>query len=343
LFGGLFTFLMKKQLLLGVFLLLLILPVCGQNLVRNPGMDSTFYCPNGLGDMTPCQNWFNPTSNSPDYFHLCQPGLAPNNAAGWQMPQSDSGYLGFAAFFPSNSREYVTGNLSSPLDSGIHYCFSFYASLADGSTAGMTNLGIYFSQDDPTMLTDTNTNPFLFVLPYTPTYEDPRLLVDTANWVLITDTFTAQGGEVFLTIGNFRLNSNVTWDTLDPAAPFTVPAAYYYVDEVSVTLCQDTTTPPPPPPPIEPVSSLSAPNGFSPNSDGINDLFTVQYKDIASYQCSIFNRWGNLIWQSTDVGAGWNGTYQGAEVPEGTYFYLIEATGVDEKVYLLKGFLMLVR
>ena len=141
---------MKKLLLLGVGVLMLF-TANGQNLVRNPGMDSSYYCPQGLSDIFACQNWFNPTQNSPDYFHLCDPLIsAPSNFWGWQMPRSDSGYLGFGAFFyyQLNAREYVTGNLIRPLEAGKKYCFTYYISLSDSSNVAISNVGIYFSQNE---------------------------------------------------------------------------------------------------------------------------------------------------------------------------------------------------
>jgi gliding motility-associated-like protein len=89
-----------------------------------------------------------------------------------------------------------------------------------------------------------------------------------------------------------------------------------------------------------PPSSLFVPNAFSPDGDGINDMFKVITHDIIRYELSIFNRWGELIFQTDDVDAFWNG----AGVEEGEYFaqdgiyaYTIKAEGVDGKFYDLKG------
>jgi gliding motility-associated-like protein len=334
---------MKKLLLLKIGFLLLF-SAYGQNLARNPHMDSTNNCPAFLGDIGACQYWFNPTQNSPDYFHLCQPGLAPNNFIGWQIPRSDSGYLGFGAFayYQPNAREYVTGNLIRPLQAGKKYCFTYYVSLADSSNVAISNVGIYFSQNDPSILLDTLGGPNLNFMPYTPVYEPPRLLKDTSGWVGITGEFIAQGGEQFLTIGNFRPDINTHWDTVRPIPQFAGVLAYYYVDDVSVVLCEDTLPPPPPPPPAQ-VSYLKPYNAFSPNGDGVNDLFITTNQNLIYYHLSVFNRWGNTLFEATDPQAGWNGTYQGADVPEGTYFYLLEARGIDQKEYLAKGFVILIR
>ncbi len=327
-----------------LFCMFLLFDANGQNLVRNPNMDSINNCPAFLGDIGACQFWFNPTSSTPDYFHLCQPGLAPLNFIGWQMPRSDSGYLGFGAFayYQLNTREYVTGTLIRPLVAGKKYCFNYNISLSDSSNVAISNVGIYFSQNDPSILLDSNGGPNGGYMPYTPVYEPSRLQKDTAGWMEVTGEFIAQGGEQFLTIGNFQPDITTSWDTVRNIPQFAGIIAYYYLDDVSVVLCEDTIQPPPPPPPVQ-VSSLITYNAFSPNGDGVNDLFLTKNQNLTYYRLTIFNRWGNTLFETTDPQAGWNGTYQGGEVPEGTYFYLLEATGIDKKEYLLKGFISLHR
>ncbi|MEL0594174.1 MAG: gliding motility-associated C-terminal domain-containing protein [Planktothrix rubescens PR223] len=332
---------MKKLLLLLVGLVWLF-EANGQNLVRNPGMDSSYYCPIGLGDF-PVINWFNPTGSSPDYFHSCNPLLSPSNAIGWQQPLSDSGYLGFASFISGspNSREYIEGALLTPLDSGLKYCVEMYLSLSNQSEAASGNIGIYFSDTLVNIPFDSTGWWYLHYLPFTPDIEFP-MVTDTANWVLVRDTFVATGGEQFFVIGNFRTGANTVVDTL---YPFTVGFdSYYYVDNVSVTYCDDTTPPPPPPPPPPAqVSTLITYNAFSPNGDGVNDVFATTNENLIYYRLTIFNRWGNTLYETTDPQGGWNGTYQGGEVPDGTYFYLIHARGIDGKEYLLKGYVTLLR
>ncbi|MGL5892459.1 MAG: gliding motility-associated C-terminal domain-containing protein, partial [Bacteroidia bacterium] len=60
-------------------------------------------------------------------------------------------------------------------------------------------------------------------------------------------------------------------------------------------------------------------------------------------QLLIYNRWGNLLFESNDTTAGWNGRFNGNEVEDGTYYYIINATDTDGKQYLLKDFVTLIR
>ncbi|HPF93118.1 MAG TPA: gliding motility-associated C-terminal domain-containing protein, partial [Tenuifilaceae bacterium] len=68
-------------------------------------------------------------------------------------------------------------------------------------------------------------------------------------------------------------------------------------------------------------------NVFSPNGDGINDLWRVPYADIfPSLEITIVNRWGAVVWsaRASDASAGWDGKNKnGKDLPTGTYYYVI--------------------
>ncbi|MCS7153699.1 MAG: gliding motility-associated C-terminal domain-containing protein [Bacteroidia bacterium] len=67
------------------------------------------------------------------------------------------------------------------------------------------------------------------------------------------------------------------------------------------------------------------PNTFTPNGDGVNDVFRpFIYRNIRSVRCWIYDRWGKLIHESRDIDKLWDGSYQGRQAPEGTYFYVVE-------------------
>jgi len=69
---------------------------------------------------------------------------------------------------------------------------------------------------------------------------------------------------------------------------------------------------------------LVIPNTFSPNNDGINDIFQAKTQLDIQVECTIFNRWGNIIHTSNNIHNLWNGQYKGKDVPFGTYYYVIE-------------------
>lgn len=66
------------------------------------------------------------------------------------------------------------------------------------------------------------------------------------------------------------------------------------------------------------------PNAFSPNDDGINDfLYIIGLEPGNLLSFEIFNRWGEKVFETTDVSASWNGTYQDKELPMGVYVWVI--------------------
>jgi gliding motility-associated-like protein len=85
-------------------------------------------------------------------------------------------------------------------------------------------------------------------------------------------------------------------------------------------------------------SDLQCPNFFSPGStEGVNDIWKVSYKSLVEFHCWIYNRWGNLVYEFTDPGDGWDGTYRGKPVGTGVYYYVIKATGSDGVKYSPRG------
>ncbi len=71
------------------------------------------------------------------------------------------------------------------------------------------------------------------------------------------------------------------------------------------------------------------PTAFTPNADGLNDVFVGKGRFIKEYKMVVMNQWGEVIFESRDIDIGWDGTYKGNESPVGTYIYQVEA--IDEK------------
>lgn len=92
-------------------------------------------------------------------------------------------------------------------------------------------------------------------------------------------------------------------------------------------------------------SKLEMPNAFSPNGDGINDVYKAKegYKSIVDFHAYIFNRWGQKLFEWTDISTGWDGTFNGHEVKDGVYFVLVKARGGDGREYNIKRDVNLLR
>jgi gliding motility-associated-like protein len=71
------------------------------------------------------------------------------------------------------------------------------------------------------------------------------------------------------------------------------------------------------------VSHAYIPNSFTPNGDNRNETFKPSLINYQDYEMRIFNRWGELLFESFDVNEGWDGTYKGVPVQQGVYLYQI--------------------
>lgn len=86
------------------------------------------------------------------------------------------------------------------------------------------------------------------------------------------------------------------------------------------------------------------PNAFTPNNDGLNDVFHITARKMIEVQeFKIFNRWGQEIFSTNDIRKGWNGTFKGVPQDAGVYHYLIRTASITGKVQLLKGDITLIR
>ena len=86
------------------------------------------------------------------------------------------------------------------------------------------------------------------------------------------------------------------------------------------------------------------PNVFSPNGDGMNDLFMISLKGMSSYSLLIFNRWGQKLFESEFPEEGWNGkTQNGSPTSDGTYFFILNAESKKGKQYIHQGIVTLLR
>jgi len=92
------------------------------------------------------------------------------------------------------------------------------------------------------------------------------------------------------------------------------------------------------------ICDIGFPSAFTPNGDGLNDVIGVvgTLKYYHDYSLSIYNRWGERVYYSEDIYAGWDGIYKGDKQDLGTYFYMIFYT-FEGKKHMLKGDFELIR
>lgn len=304
-----------------------------QNLIPNYSFEDTLQCPYLVGQINFTPLWTNPTNaNTSTLYNSCNNGLVgvPNNIEGHQYARTGDAYAGIATFTNNdiNWRDYLQVKLISKLAVNKKYCVEFYVSLADTQVVAANNIGMYFSD---TAITGT-PNQALIVIPQISNDIILNPLTDKTGWTKVSGSFIANGIENYITIGNF-LNDANTDTTLLMVGVLT--ASYYYIDDVSVQCCDCDTSQP---------ASMSISNIFTPNNDGINDVFKITTKNITTLNCKIYNRWGILVGELKNANDIWDGrTTAGLECSEGVYYYVLTATADDGKEHEEKGFAQLVR
>jgi gliding motility-associated-like protein len=88
---------------------------------------------------------------------------------------------------------------------------------------------------------------------------------------------------------------------------------------------------------------LAVPTAFSPNGDGNNDILYVRGNNFTEFELMIFNRWGELIFRTTDETLGWDGTYQGEAQAMDAYNYYLKGICLDGQITSSKGTITLLR
>lgn len=226
---------MSKHLLLTASLLFWI-STHSQNLVSNGDFEQYAACPTGTSQLQGYATGLtNPSTSTPDYFNECNTSIVgvPSNTRGWQNAHSGVGYCGMVTARQNSNldfREYVQLPLESQLTAGACYDVEFFINLAEVAQYNSENIGVYFSD------IQLGGYPSSQPLPFTPQIDNVvGNLPDTASWTLVSGSFTANGTENFVIVGNFRNAANS--NTILVNAGSTTNAAYVFVDDVSVSEC----------------------------------------------------------------------------------------------------------
>jgi gliding motility-associated-like protein len=93
--------------------------------------------------------------------------------------------------------------------------------------------------------------------------------------------------------------------------------------------------------PQEPIAFV--PNAFTPG--GLNPVFApvIRFNNDSEYQMLIYNRWGQLVFETKSILEGWDGTQNGQDAQQGTYFYSIKSKGLNGNEIAKSGLLHLIR
>lgn len=85
------------------------------------------------------------------------------------------------------------------------------------------------------------------------------------------------------------------------------------------------------------------PDAFTPNNDGLNDIFAANGLFVASFQLTIYSRWGEVVFRTDEFRSGWDGRFNGQDAPPGNYVYDVKARDFTGRTYRKKGGFVLLR
>lgn len=217
------------------FILVGSLRLFGQNLVQNGDFEDYYTAPN---EPYQAVGWSS-AGGTPDYFYTFESGSfgAPINDYGTDAPFSGNGYAGFldAPYYAARNNtvqfEYLQSQLIEPMVAGRTYQVSVAVAFANKCVIVSDGFGINFSSDtsfdqpDPHLYTQIVLTPSLS--------NQSGNMLDSSTWTVLNWTYTATGGEQYITIGNF--NPNATVESLPTPTGNWVNSGYLYVDDVVVT------------------------------------------------------------------------------------------------------------
>jgi gliding motility-associated-like protein len=95
---------------------------------------------------------------------------------------------------------------------------------------------------------------------------------------------------------------------------------------------------------IHPEYTIFIPNSFTPDSDGLNDIFEAAGTGIEEFEMKVFDRWGGLIFESSNIDLGWDGNnYSGLPTDNGVYLYHVALYDYNGRVWVYNGDINLTR
>lgn len=346
--------------------------VCLAQSIPNGGFESNSGLPVTIGQWALCNGWNNAFSgvSSPDYFHYdgSLGGDLPETPVAEVEAHEGRAIMGFAAtgIKGSNIREYLSVKLTSALIPGQKYCLSFWYCNGDigafsNAGLGTSHFGAHFTVNP---LVQEGSEP----IEQTPVFEVNNVLF-SREWALLSINFFADGPWEYLTLGVFGNDENKEIEEFENSDPL---FSYYFLDEVKLEIVDEGTLPyqeesqrpieipeegsdklpmtesrPRPVSTSEDPEGFFIPNAFTPDFDGINDVFFASVPNGIPYTLNVFSRWGELIFSSSPSNEMWDGRFQGRLLPPDVYVwqlsYIRESNNGSPEERVIEGIVNLIR
>ncbi len=207
------------------------------NLVPNQSFETYIVCPNTLNDIPAPPPWYRPCKYGPLYANACcisnKWGVPYNRGgANYQYAKTGDAYIGL--FFINgpglNRREYYQIKLKDSLRMGHCYYAEFFVSTENDMKLGCNNISMLLT--NKAVYVDTMATPYGVLQGNAQVfnYGNP-IITDTLNWVKVSSVFVAQGGEQYITLGNFRKDNQTSYMAFQATGYL---GAGYTIDDVSI-------------------------------------------------------------------------------------------------------------
>ncbi|MCB0736966.1 MAG: OmpA family protein [Bacteroidetes bacterium] len=224
------------------------------NIVPDPSFECFVECPSNINteELSQLKYWKQTASGTPDYFNSCSIIMsAPENIMGSEKPKTGQGYVGLYMFDQGNYREYITAQFSQPLKKKQWYVVTVYVALSDNSSLATDAFEFLVTEKNPELelndlkqwekadgvdtaearkilkeILKRDGNVIDKVTPQI--INSPGNYATERTWQKICGVYLANGGEKFITMGNFNSDKETG---LRKVGTGNNPYAYYYIDD----------------------------------------------------------------------------------------------------------------
>ncbi len=236
---------MKATTLLLFIFSIIIIQAQSTNLLENGSFEVIKGKVKGLGCIEASDEWKNVTTSKADLFVKENKNsflLTSGNTYGKEDPKEGDNYTGLVVYSPKDkiARNYITSPLAQPMLKGKKYCISMYISLAEGSKFATNQLGINFHKKQLKQEDNKNVIEKTSIL-----HSQSKIVNATYGWEKVCGNYIAEGGEEFITIGNFTATDKTKTEKAIKIKDYKgvlSDFAYYFIDDISVVMVDQKTS-----------------------------------------------------------------------------------------------------
>lgn len=307
-----------------IVLVLTVGHVGAQNLISNGCFETYSELPTGNGQINKAIGWED-VVRSCDLINEGYPGWHAVNS----FAKSGTGYAGFASYGNSGRAAEAMGQrLKEPLEAGKTYRISFYVKKqAEGAfDDGCSGVAVY-GFHKPWIKKELRGIHVKNQLGSIALWTSEKVVNN--DWVRMSGCFKPRVNISYLAFTTEYISDCKQYILIDDISLYVHEGGLQEAEKGDTTQC---------------ACMLYIPTAFSPNNDGVNDLFVVRSAcKVDSFELLIFNRMGQCVFESSHASKSWNGWCGQFEAPIGLYLYLLRYKRQDGKAIEEQGRLRLIR